>query len=122
MGLGFAAASLFNLTVTLPRSRQVLASFADDSWLPPYRRVLRVLLPAAPAVIGGVVGFQAAVAWHLLRGRRVTGALRWAQAFMLSLVPALTWPYWPPNVVLPALLEVLVRRISQVTPATPPRP
>ncbi|RSZ61602.1 hypothetical protein EAH68_12565 [Corynebacterium hylobatis] len=112
VGLGFAVASVFNLTISLPRARQMLNSFADDSWLPPYRRVLRVLLPAAPAVIGSVVAFQAAVAWNLLRGRRVTGALRGAQAFMLGLVPALTWPYWPSNVVLPALLEILVRRVG----------
>lgn len=110
IGVGFAAAAVFNTAVVLPRSRTILRQYAEGAWLPPYRTVLRTLVPAAPAVIAGVVAFEAAVAYHLLRGRRTNGALRWTQAFTMGLLPVLVWPYWPPNLVYSVAVELLLRR------------
>lgn len=109
VGVGFAAAAVFNVTTLLPRSRQILDQFADDSWVPAYRRALRTLQPQASAVIAGVVGYEALVAGLLLSGRCTRGALRSTQTFTLSLVPALTWPYWPVNVLYSVAVEILLR-------------
>lgn len=76
IGVGFAAASVFNTAVVLPQSRTILRQYAEGAWLPPYRTVLRTLAPAAPAVIASVVAFEAVVAYHLLRGHQTDGALR----------------------------------------------
>ncbi|MCS5479933.1 hypothetical protein NYP18_09725 [Corynebacterium sp. YIM 101645] len=81
----------------------------ETSWFPPYRPVLRALEPAAPAVVLSAAAFQAAVAYHLLRRRRVSGTLLCAQAWVLGLIPALPWPYWTVNAVSAAAFETIRR-------------
>ncbi|MFI7493761.1 hypothetical protein ACH9D2_03420 [Kocuria sp. M4R2S49] len=46
---------------------------------------------------------------HLLRGRRGSGALRWAQAWVLGLVPVLLRPCRVPNAVSAAVFEAVRR-------------
>lgn len=115
VGTYFAAGAVFNAVRILPDARVALIGFRDESWLPPYRSVLAVLIPVAPAVIAAVVVFEAVVAYHLLRCRRVGGALRWAQAWVLGLIPALGWPYWVPNALSAVAFEG-IRRSSVGAP------
>jgi hypothetical protein len=117
VGVYFAAGAGFNALAVLPRAREALSGFRDDAWLPPYRLVVGVLVPVAPAVIAGVAGFEGIVAYHLLRGRRVNGALRWAQGWVLGLVPVLAWPYWVPNAASVVAFEVVRRKITGAGPS-----
>ena len=112
VGVYFAAAAGFNALAVLPRAREALSGFRDDAWLPPYRSMVGALVPVAPAVIAGVAGFEVAMAYHLLRGRRVNGALRWAQGWVTGLIPVLGWPYWVPNAASVVVFEVVRRKIA----------
>lgn len=109
VGVYFAGSAVLNAVHTVRRATDLVAWFRDGAWLPPYRRMLGALVPVARPLVLATAAFEAVVGWHLLRGRRVNGALRWAQAWVLGLCPALPWPYWVPNVLSAPLFE-LVRR------------
>jgi hypothetical protein len=109
-GVYFAGAAVLNAVHTVRIAPRLLAWLRDGAWSPPHRRLLVALEPVAPAVVLGAAAFQAVVGYHLLRGRRVPGALRWAQAWVLGLVPVLPWPYWVPNALSAVVLEAVRRR------------
>ncbi|GAB2627535.1 hypothetical protein GCM10009696_36300 [Kocuria himachalensis] len=109
VGVYFAAAAVLNTVHTVRHAPWLMGWFRDNAWVAPYRRLLTTLLPAAPGVVLGTAAFEAVVGYHLLSGRRVSGALRWAQAWVLGLVPALPSPYWVPNAVT-AVVFGLIRR------------
>lgn len=112
VGVYFAGSAALNAVHTVRIAPRLLTWLRDSAWLPPCRRLLGALEPVAPAVVLGAAAFQAVVGYHLLRGRRVSGSLRWAQAWVLGLVPALPWPYWVPNAVSAVVFEV-VRRATR---------
>ncbi|WP_156233003.1 hypothetical protein [Corynebacterium occultum] len=99
MGVYFAGTAVVNTVYTVRTAPDFLRWLGDTTWFPPYRPIIRALEPAAPAVVLTAAVFQATVAYHLLRGRRISGALLWAQAWVLGLIPALPWPYWTVNAV-----------------------
>jgi hypothetical protein len=109
VGVYFAGSALLNAVHTVRIAPRLLAWLRDSAWSPPHRRLLAALEPAAPAVVLGAASFQAVVGYHLLRGRRVPGALRWAQAWVLGLVPVLPWPYWVPNALSAVVFEAVRR-------------
>lgn len=109
VGVYFTGGAVLNTVYTVRIAERLMVWFRDSAWLPPYRRVLAALVPVAPAVVLATAAFEAVVGWHLLRGRRVSGALRWAQAWVLGLCPALPWPYWVPNAVSAVVFEVVRR-------------
>ncbi|MFE7632033.1 hypothetical protein [Kocuria sp. NPDC057446] len=110
VGVYFAGCAVLNAVHTVRTAPRFLAWLRDSAWSPPHRRLPEALGPAAPAVVLGAACFQAVVGYHLLRGRRVPGALRWAQAWVLGLVPALPWPYWVPNALSAVAFEAVRRR------------
>lgn len=110
VGVYFAGSGALNAGYTLRHAHRVMSWFRDSAWLRPYRAVLGALEPAAPAVVVATVVFEAVVGYHLLRLRRISAALRWAQAWVLGLVPALPWPYWVPNAVSAVAFEAVRRR------------
>lgn len=116
VGVYFAGTAVLNTVHTVRIAPRLLEWFRDSTWSPPHRRLLGALAPAAPAVVLGAAAFQALVAYHLLRGRRVRGALRWGQAWVLALVPVLPWPYWVPNVLSAVFLEVVRRAATAGAP------
>ncbi|HEY4557108.1 MAG TPA: hypothetical protein VIG82_02840 [Enteractinococcus sp.] len=93
----FAATAVLNTVYTARTAQEFMSWLAEHSWFPPYRPVFRSFEPIAPVIVLGAAAFQGTVAYHLLRGRRVSGALRWAEAWVLGLIPALPWPYWTVN-------------------------
>lgn len=97
LGGYFVGTGVLNMVYTARNARDFLGWMAEHSWFPPYRGVFRALEPIALAVVLGAAAFQAALAYHLLRGHRVSGTLRWAEAWVLGLIPALPWPYWTVN-------------------------
>ncbi|MEX5298335.1 hypothetical protein RCG67_06110 [Kocuria sp. CPCC 205292] len=109
MGIYFAGSAALNAVYTVRHSHRLMSWFHDSAWLPPYRSVLGAMEPAAPAVVTATVVFEAVVGCQLLRLRRISGALRWAQAWVLGLVPALPWPYWVPNAVSAVAFEAVRR-------------
>lgn len=110
VGAYFAGSAVLNAVHTVRIAPRFLAWLRDSAWSPPHRRLLGALEPVAPAVVLGAAAFQAVVGYHLLRGRRVSGALRWAQAWVLGLVPVLPWPYWVPNALSAVAFEAVRRR------------
>ncbi|GAA1751021.1 hypothetical protein [Kocuria aegyptia] len=110
VGVYFTGSAVLNAVYTVRIAHRLMGWLRDNAWVPPYRPVLQVLERIAPTVVLGTAAFEAVVGYHLLRGRRVSGALRWAQAWVLGLVPALPWPYWVPNAVSAAVFEVVRRR------------
>ena len=116
VGVYFAGCAVLNAVHTVRIAPRFLAWMRDSAWSPPHRRLLIALEPAAPAVVLGAASFQAVVGYHLLRGRRVPGALRWAQAWVLGLVPVLPWPYWVPNVLSAVAFEAVRRRTPGFRP------
>lgn len=110
VGAYFAGSAALNAVHTVRIAPRLLGWLRDSAWSPPHRRLLGVLEPVAPAVVLGAAAFQAVVGYHLLRGRRVPGALRWAQAWVLGLVPVLPWPYWVPNALSAVVFEAVRRR------------
>ena len=113
VGVYFAGSAVLNTVYTVRIAERLMVWFRDSAWLPPYRRLLEALIPAAPAVVLATAAFEAVVGWHLLRCRRVSGALRWAQAWVLGLCPALPWPYWAPNAVSVAVFEIVRRGVTR---------
>ena len=111
VGVYFGSMAVLNTVRTVRIAPDFLQWLRDNTWLPPYRPVLGALVPVAPAIILGSAAFQAAVAYQLLRGRRVSGSLRWAQAWVLGLIPALPWPYWVVNAVSAGAFEALRRDV-----------
>ncbi|WP_156228946.1 hypothetical protein [Corynebacterium comes] len=103
--------AVLNTVHTVRIAPDFLQWLRDNTWLPPYRPVLGALVPVAPAVVLGSAAFQAVVGYQLLRGRRVSGSLRWAEAWVLGLIPALPWPYWVVNVVSGGIFEVIRRGV-----------
>lgn len=71
--------------------------------------MLGAMEPAAPLVVTATIVFEAVVGYQLMRLRRISGTLRWAQAWVLGLVPALPWPYWVPNAVSAVVFEAVRR-------------
>jgi hypothetical protein len=123
VGVYFAGTAVLNSVYTVRTAPDFLRWLGENTWFPPYRPVLRALEPVAPAVVLTTAGFQATVAYHLLRGRRVAGALRCAQVWVLGLIPALPWPYWTVNAVSAAAFETIRRgatrsRLSSATART----
>ena len=116
VGVYFAGSAVLNAVHTVRTAPRLLAWFRDSAWSPPHRRLLVALEPVAPAVVLGAASFQAVVGYHLLRGRRVAGALRWAQAWVLGLVPVLPWPYWVPNVLSAVVFEAVRRSAGPSRP------
>lgn len=114
VGVYFAGCAVLNAVHTVRIAPRFLAWLRDSAWSPPHRRLLVALEPVAPAVVLGAASFQAVVGYHLLRGLRVPGALRWAQAWVLGLVPVLPWPYWVPNVLSAVAFEA-VRRAARTS-------
>lgn len=110
VGVYFTGSAVLNAVYTVRTAHRLMGWFRDSAWVAPYRPVLRALERVAPAVVLGTAAFEAVVGYHLLRGRRVAGALRWAQAWVVGLVPALPWPYWVPNAVSAAVFEIVRRR------------
>jgi hypothetical protein len=111
VGLYFAGSAVLNAVYTVRIAPRLMAWFRDSAWLPPYRRLLGALIPAAPAVVLATAAFEAVVGYYLLSGRRVAAALRWAQAWVLGLCPVLPWPYWAPNAVSGVGFEVIRRGV-----------
>lgn len=107
VGVYFAGTAVLNTVYTVRTAPDFLRWLGDTTWFPPYRPVLRALEPVAPAVVLAAAAFQATVAYHLLRGRRVSGTLLWAQAWVLGLLPALPWPYWTVNAASAAAFETI---------------
>jgi hypothetical protein len=117
VGLYFTGSAVLNAVHTVRVAHRTVAWFRDSAWLPPYRPVLGALERIAPAAVLGTAAFEAVVGHHLLRGNRVAGALRWAQAWALGLCPALPWPYWVPNAVSAAVFEAIRRDVTRHRPA-----
>lgn len=109
VGVYFAGSAALNAVHTVRVAPRLLAWLRESAWSPPHRRLLGALEPVAPAVVLGAAAFQAVVGYHLLRGRRVSGTLRWAQAWVLGLIPALPWPYWVPNALSAVAFEAVRR-------------
>ena len=110
VGIYFAGSAVLNAVYTVRTAHRLMAWFHDSAWVAPYRPVLKVLERIAPTVVLGTAAFEAVVGYHLLRGHRVAGALRWAQAWVIGLIPALPWPYWAPNAVSAGMFEIIRRR------------
>lgn len=109
VGVYFAGSAALNAVYTVRHAHRLMSWFRDSAWLPPYRSVLGALEPAAPVVVTATVVFEAVVGYHLLRLHRISPALRWAQAWVLGLVPALPWPYWVPNAASAVAFEAVRR-------------
>lgn len=107
VGVYFAGTAVVNAIYTVRTAPDFLGWLAENSWFPPYRRLFRVVEPFAPAVVLSAAAFQGTVAYHLLRGRRLSATLRWAEAWVLGLIPALPWPYWTVNAVSAVAFEAV---------------
>ncbi|MEB7505466.1 hypothetical protein [Arthrobacter koreensis] len=119
-GLFFTATAIGNAFGTLRIATGFLEWLRDGAWLPPFRSVLKRLVPAAPAVVLGTAAFQAVIAFMLLTGKGVQTALRLAQLFVLGLIPCIAWPYWVVNVGLAAAFEAVRRACLPRRPAAVP--
>ncbi|WP_444698972.1 hypothetical protein [Kocuria turfanensis] len=112
VGLYFGGSAVLNAVYTVRIAHRLIGWFRDSAWVPPYRPVLAALEPVAPAVVLATAAFESVVGYHLVRNRRTSGALRWAQAWVLGLCPALPWPYWVPNAASAVVFEVVRRRAA----------
>ena len=131
VGMYFAGSAALNAVHTVRIAPRLLTWLRDSAWLPPCRRLLGVVEAGREGLevplrirhvrtrdVGRIAErdlerrLDAGVLQQLLRGRRVSGSLRWAQAWVLGLVPALPWPYWVPNAVSAVVFEV-VRRATR---------
>lgn len=114
----FVGTAVLNMVYTARHARDFLGWLAEHSRFPPYRGVFRAFEPIAPAIMLGAAAFQATLAYHLLRGRRVSVTLRWAEAWVLGLSPALTGPYWTVNAGSAVAFEAVRRgALNSVAPA-----
>lgn len=109
VGLFFIATAVGNAVGTVRIATRFLEWLRDGAWLAPFPSVLGRLVPAAPAVILVVAGFQAVIGFMLLSGKGVQTALRLAQLFVLGIIPCIAWPYWVANVGLAATFEAVRR-------------
>jgi hypothetical protein len=107
VGVGFAAAAVFNAVATLRQASGFLEWSADSAWLPPYPWLLQHLVERAPAVVGATVIFESAVAAMLISRWHERLALALATLWVVGLIPALAWPYWLVNVPLAILFGAL---------------
>lgn len=112
VGAYFASMAVLNSVHTVRIAPDFFQWMHDNTWFPPYRPLLGALKPVAPAVVLGSAALQAVLGYHLLRGRRIPGALRWAQAWVLGLIPALSWPYWSLNAVSAVVFEIIRRGVK----------
>lgn len=120
-GVFFAACATGNAVGTLRRATPFLEWCRDGAWLPPYRAVLRRLVPVAPWVVAGTVVTEAGVS-ALLLGRRHQEAGLWAATlFVLGVSPAIAYPYWTANVPQALLYAGLARRFRRSTTTVPRR-
>jgi hypothetical protein len=113
LGFGgfFLATATFNATVTLPDAAAFYTSVADELAWPGFDWLLRQLVvPAAVPLTVLLVAFQVGVAMLVLsKGRQVRLGLLAAIAFMIGLVPLMSW-YELGNVPLVALALLLLGR------------
>ncbi|MGW9405129.1 hypothetical protein ACWGQ2_14305 [Arthrobacter sp. NPDC055585] len=120
VGLFFSATAIGNTFGTLRIATGFLEWLRDGAWLPPFRSVLKRLVPAAPAVVLAAAAFQAVIAFMLLSGKGIRTALRLAQLFVLGLIPCIAWPYWVVNAGLAAVFEAVRRACRPRSPAAVP--
>ncbi len=113
LGFGgfFLATATFNATVTLPDAAAFYTCVADELAWPGFDWLLRQLvIPAAVPLTVLLVAFQVGVAMLVLsKGRQVRLGLLAAIAFMIGLVPLMSW-YELGNVPLVALALLLLGR------------
>ncbi len=110
----YLGGAVYNAFVTVPEAREVFESFADMAWLGPYRWLIDNLFLAAPtACAATLAAFELAVGVGIVAGGQARrAALVAATAFVIALIPSLSWPYWTANVGLAALQVRALRRIA----------
>lgn len=113
VGVGFAAAAVGNALGTMRQAPSFLEWLAEGAWMPPYPWLLEHLANRPYAVVGATVIFEAAVATMLITRWHERLALALATLWVLGLIPALAWPYWPANVLLAILFGALWWRSGQ---------
>ena len=111
----YLGGAVFNALLTVPEARDVFESFRDTAWLGPYRWLIdNVILSAPTACAVALAAFELTLGVAIIAGgrpRRV--ALVAATAFVIGLIPSLSWPYWTANVGLAALQVAFLRRLSK---------
>jgi len=107
-----------NTFVTLPKARDVMAGFAQDCWVPTYKKAVDALVVpnAVPVTVAAIAGETVVGAAMLGRSERSAqvGMLAGA-AWCTGLLPVLTWPYiavMPPLIVVQLWLFRSLRRSS----------
>ena len=111
----YVGGGVFNALITVPDARDVFESFRDMAWLGPYRWLIdNVILSAPTACAVALAGFELTLGGAIIfGGRPKRAAVVAATAFVIGLIPSLSWPYWTANVGLAALQVAFLRRISK---------
>jgi hypothetical protein len=108
-GLFFVASAVFNAVITLPNAEKVMEAFEGLS-VPGADALLRALMPFAAGLIAAVVVMEAVVgALILSKGNRARLGLAASMAWIVGLVPFLSW-YGAVNLVLAVSLITVIGR------------
>ena len=109
----YLGGAVFNALLTVPDARGVFESFRDSAWLAPYRWLIDNVILSAPTTCAvALAAFELTVGVAIIAGGRARrAALVAATAFVIGLIPSLSWPYWTANVGLGALQVAFLRRL-----------
>ena len=111
----YLGGAVFNALLTVPDARGVFESFRDMAWLASYRWLIDTVILSAPTACAvALAAFELTVGMAIIAGGRPRRtALVAATAFVIGLIPSLSWPYWTANVGLAALQVAFFRRLSK---------
>ena len=109
----YLAGAVLNALLTVPDARDLFENFRHMAWLAPYRWLIHnVILSAPTACAVALVAFELTLGVAIIAGGRARRvALVAATAFVVGLIPSLSWPYWTANVGLAALQVAFLRRL-----------
>ena len=114
IGVFYLAAAVFNLTYTLPRTNEagLLDGYAEGAWFGFLETFMRdVLMPNDTLMMAAVIVFELVLGWAILSaGDRVDYGVLLSLAWVVAILPFLTWPYLLTNLALIVMQGVLLFR------------